>query len=102
MDMATLESFLQEVMQAGDLTEELRSKARELGISDDMIEMMTARQGGARAEGMRPAMGGDNFAFGMNPMQSQPNYSTLLVSVIVIIAGIIMVLLFKRKKYIKT
>lgn len=102
MNMATLESFVQEVMQAGGLTEELREKARELGLSDNMIEMMMAGQGGMRAEGMRPGMAGGNFAFGMDPMQSQPNFSTLLVSGVVIIAGIIIALLFKRRKYIKT
>ncbi len=103
MDTATLESFIQEVMNAGELTEELRDKARELGIPDDMIEMMMAGQGGVRDEGMRrPGMAGDNFAFGMNPMQSQPNFSTLLVSGVVIITVISMILFFKRRKYIKT
>jgi uncharacterized membrane protein len=75
----------------------LRDKARELGIPENMIEMMTAGQGGVRAEGMRPGMAGDNIAFGMNPMQFQPNIYTLLVSGVVIISVIIMITFLREE-----
>lgn len=109
LDRAAMDAFRQEIVQTGGLTDELREKARELGIPDNMIAMLAGgpdgrMPGGMRAErglgGMRP-----NNPNGRDAQQNQPIDKTtltiLLVSGVAITAGIIMVSFFKRRRYEK-
>lgn len=106
VDMAAMEEFMQEIMQAGGLTDELRDKARELGIPENTLAMMAGGRGGMMPGGMRPEEGAGRNPMGMGTQRTQPiDKSTLTflsVSGVVITAGIIMALFFKRRRYVKT
>ncbi|MDO9534434.1 MAG: CotH kinase family protein [Bacillota bacterium] len=107
LDIAAMETLRQEILQAGGLNDELREKAGELGIPENIAEMMAGfPDGGGMSRGIWP--GGDpggNPRFGMGTGQPQAidkaALTLLLVSGAAIIAGIIMLFFFKRRKYIK-
>lgn len=94
-DMEAMEALGQEIRQAGELTDELRKKAEELGIPNDMLEMMARGQNQAMFDGMPPREG----AGGNHPMGEGKNAITMLVAVpgLFIMAGIAAALLFKRR-----
>lgn len=104
-DMEALEALGLEIRQAGELTEELRKKAEELGIPNDMLEMMARSQDQMMFGGMRPPEGaGGNRPMGTGGQQQSPidkNALTrlLVVSGALITAGITIALLFKRRRY---
>ncbi len=108
LDMTAIQAFMQEVMQAGELTDELREKARELGIPDDMIEMMAGGGGGMMPGGMRPQEGAGGIRpMGMDSRQNQPSdkasFAGLpVLSGVLISAGIIIAWFFKRRRYTKS
>ena len=106
VDMEAMEALGQEIMQAGGVTDELREKAGELGIPDNMLEMM-ARDRDQKGPGGMPfaeGAGGDR-PMGMGAQQHSPTDKDtliiLLASGVVIAIGIILVLLFKRRRLIR-
>lgn len=106
IDVAAMEALVQEIMRAGGLTDELREKAGELGIPDNMLEMMARVRDQVVPGGMLPAEGADGnrpMAIGIqrHPPTGKNTLIVLLVSGVVIAAGIILVLLFKRRRLTK-
>jgi len=95
MDMEAIEAFRQEIIQAGSLTDELREKARELDIPDDILEMMARGR-----EGMEPDRG--NRPLGMGAQQPRIDKTvltnTLVASSVLIITAITIALFFKRRR----
>lgn len=109
IDMAAMETLRQEIIEAGGLTAEIKEKAKELGIPEPMIAML--EDGGHE---MMPGnfppgegFGDNNHRFPgrgaqQNLLQNKTAFMILLVSGAAIVAGIIMALLFKRRRYLKT
>lgn len=86
-----LDAFRQEVIAAEQLTDELREKASQLGIPEDMLEMFTKDRGG-----MMPA--------GMGKHQPQLDQGTLglplIASLVTMVVALVIVLFFKRRRWV--
>lgn len=104
LDWQKIEELRQEITQAGELTDELRQKAEELGIPEEMMEMLTRSRDQERPGGMKPPGDGDgNRPPDMKNRQSEKtsSFNLLAISGGLIAAGIIAALLFKRRRYHK-
>ncbi|WP_258359831.1 CotH kinase family protein [Moorella sulfitireducens] len=105
-NMEALEAIREEIRQAGGLTDEVREKAREAGIPDNVIEMLAAGRVGQPPGGMPPGRGaGDMRPAGMGAPRNGPVDNTALISLLVsgsaITLGLIMALFFRRRRYVK-
>ena len=104
VDMEAVESLRQEISRAGGLTDELRAKAVELDIPEQMLEMMARGRGRTEPGGVPPEEGnGGNRPGGVRqPRQDTATLTgTLAPSGVVIMTGITVVLFFKRRKFKK-
>ncbi len=107
VDMEAIEELRQEISQAGGLTDEFRAKARELGIPDQMMEMMANDRNGMGPGGMPQREGNrGNRPMGMDPQQPLINKTELIkllvVSGVLITAGITIAIYFKRRRFYKS
>lgn len=104
LDMAAMETLRQEIIEAGGLTAEIREKAKELGIPERMIAMLEDGGYGMMPGNFPPGEGvGDNHRLlgrgaQQNLLHDKTAFIILLVSGVVIVAGIITALLFKRRR----
>ncbi|NLV17618.1 MAG: spore coat protein [Syntrophomonadaceae bacterium] len=97
-----LEEFRHKIQEEGSLTDQLKEEAKELGIPDELLEMMAGDQGN-----MRPGDGEDRFRpDGMQPGGKKDRASDsdvqpagwLIPSTAAIIAAIVLAWLFKRRR----
>jgi spore coat protein H len=95
-----IETLRQEIRQAGGLTGELRQKAENLGIPDNILEMMARDRGQMMPGGMRPPEGARGNPQ-LSPLNKNALTGALVVSGVLITAGITIALLFKRRRYDK-
>ncbi len=102
LDWQKIEELRQKITQAGELTDELRQKAEELGIPEEMMEMLARSRDQKRPGAMDPpGIAGGNRPPGMENRQSEKtsSFNLLAISGGLIAAGIIAALLFKRRRY---
>lgn len=96
-----------EIEKAGDLTDELRQKAKDLGIPDNIMEMLAGNGPGRIMPGnaLQKEGGGNRSNNGNRQSTSSLDMNTVIKSLapsaVLILAGIIMAWFFRRRRYVK-